>query len=110
MSTRSDSMISVDGRIPLQPAPHTVDLQRQSEGYFRLDPSLGTNLVSKKRKLRKQHLSIFAVDLVGLVGFMPLGALYPSKSGLMNKHIVKHIVHAFRDALFPSKSGLMNIS
>jgi len=21
---------------------------------------------------------------------MPLGALYPSKSGLMNKHIVKH--------------------
>ena len=22
---------------------------------------------------------------------MPLGALYPSKSGLMNKHIVKHI-------------------
>jgi len=23
---------------------------------------------------------------------MPLGALYPSKSGLMNKHIVKHIV------------------
>ena len=29
---------------------------------------------------------------MGLVGFMPLGALYPSKSGLMNKHIVKHIV------------------
>src|SRR6056300_114461 len=28
-------------------------------------------------------------------------ALYPSKSGLMNKHIVKHIVK-------PSKSGLMN--
>jgi len=27
-----------------------------------------------------------------LVGLMPLGALYPSKSGLMNKHIVKHIV------------------
>ena len=26
------------------------------------------------------------------VGLMPLGALYPSKSGLMNKHIVKHIV------------------
>ena len=32
-----------------------------------------------------------ALDLVGLVGLMPLGALYPSKSGLMNKHIVKHI-------------------
>ena len=31
-------------------------------------------------------------DLVGLVGLMPLGALCPSKSGLMNKHIVKHIV------------------
>ena len=30
-------------------------------------------------------------DLVGLVGLMPLGAQYPSKSGLMNKHIVKHI-------------------
>jgi len=30
-----------------------------------------------------------------------LGALYPSKSGLMNKHIVKHIVK-------PSQSGLMN--
>ena len=29
-------------------------------------------------------------DLVGLVVLMPLGALYPSKSGLMNKHIVKH--------------------
>ena len=29
---------------------------------------------------------------MGLVGLMPLGALYPSKSGLMNKHIVKHIV------------------
>ena len=28
---------------------------------------------------------------MGLVGLMPLGALYPSKSGLMNKHIVKHI-------------------
>ena len=28
------------------------------------------------------------------------GALCPSKSGLMNKHIVKHI--------YPSKSGLMN--
>ena len=26
---------------------------------------------------------------MGLVGLMPLGALYPSKSGLMNKHIVK---------------------
>ena len=25
------------------------------------------------------------------VGLMPLCALYPSKSGLMNKHIVKHI-------------------
>ena len=25
---------------------------------------------------------------------MPLGALYPSKSGLMNKHIVKHISNA----------------
>ena len=24
---------------------------------------------------------------------MPLGALCPSKSGLMNKHIVKHIVN-----------------
>ena len=33
-------------------------------------------------------------DLVDLVGLMPLGALYPSKSGLMNKHIVKHIVSA----------------
>ena len=32
------------------------------------------------------------IILVGLVGLMPLGALYPSKSGLMNKHIVKHIV------------------
>ena len=47
---------------------------------------------------------------VGLVGLKCLlgqyfifGALYPSKSGLMNKHIVKHI-----GALFPSKSGLMN--
>ena len=29
---------------------------------------------------------------MGLVGLMPLGALHPSKSGLMNKHIVKHIV------------------
>ena len=29
---------------------------------------------------------------MGLVGLMPLGALYPSKSGLMKKHIVKHIV------------------
>ena len=28
-------------------------------------------------------------DLVGLVGLMPLGALYLSKYGLMNKHIVK---------------------
>jgi hypothetical protein len=59
-----------------------------------------------------------------------LGALCPSKSGLMNKHIVKHIVHfeflmlglikvkcseVFRrlpagsvGALYPSKSGLMN--
>jgi len=50
---------------------------------------------------------------------MPLGALYPSQSGLMNKHIVKHIVFGFRDllglvglmplgALYPSQSGLMN--
>ena len=28
-------------------------------------------------------------ETLGLVGLMPLGALYPSKSGLMNKHIVK---------------------
>ena len=28
------------------------------------------------------------IGLMGLVGLMPLGALYPSKSGLMNKHIV----------------------
>jgi len=38
--------------------------------------------------------------------------LYLSKSGLMNKHIVKHIgscrVNAFWGALHPSKSGLMN--
>ena len=71
---------------------------------------------------------------------MPSGALYPSKSGLMNKHIMKHIVHsfispvsrypcnrkqrwlriwvsrpcgscrvnAFWGALYPSKSGPMN--
>jgi hypothetical protein len=47
-------------------------------------------------------------DLVGLVGLMPLGALYPSKSGLpvMNKHIVKHAL--FLGALCPSQSGLMN--
>jgi len=52
------------------------------------------------------------------------GALCPSKSGLMNKHIVKHIVLAGKHivkhivhlmglagsmyALCPSKSGLMN--
>ena len=41
------------------------------------------------------------------------GALCPSKSGLMNKHIVKHIVGLrvialFLGALCPSKSGLMN--
>ena len=30
----------------------------------------------------------------GLMNLMPLGALYPSKSGLVNKHhIVKHIVN-----------------
>ena len=35
-------------------------------------------------------------DLVGLVGLMAfLGAPYPSKSGLMNKHIVKHIVTCY---------------
>jgi hypothetical protein len=40
-----------------------------------------------------------------------LGALCPSKSGLMNKHIVKHIVktsHKVNDALYPSESGLIN--
>ena len=49
---------------------------------------------------------------MGLVGSMPSGALCPSKSGLMNKHIVKHTrptrVNAFLGALYPSKSGLMN--
>ena len=41
-------------------------------------------------------------------------ALCPSKSGLMNKHIVKHIGDLFwvfagsMYALYPSKSGLMN--
>jgi len=53
---------------------------------------------------------------------MPLGALYPSKSGPMNKHIVKHSLtyrETYRNsvvyigcliggALCPSKSGLMN--
>ena len=55
---------------------------------------------------------------MGLVGLMPLGALYPSKSGLMNKHIVKHtklripnknfLSSGLVGALCPSKSGLMN--
>ena len=46
--------------------------------------------------MRKKNASGFKGrknrDLLGLVGLMPLGALYPSKSGLMNKHTVKHIV------------------
>ena len=33
---------------------------------------------------------------MGLVGLMPFGVPYPSKSGLMNKHIVKHIVNITR--------------
>ena len=52
---------------------------------------------------------------MGLVGLMPLGALYPSKSGLMNKHIVKQTYRGslrgqyfIFGALCPSKSGLMN--
>jgi hypothetical protein len=65
-------------------------------------------------------------DLLGLVGLMPLGALYPSKSGQINKHTVKHIATVAKylgletfcgslrgqcfifGALCPSKSGLMN--
>jgi len=35
------------------------------------------------------------------------GALCPSKSGLMNKHIVKHIVNE-HIVNIPSKSGLLN--
>ena len=46
---------------------------------------------------------------MGLVGLMPPGALFPSKSGLMNKHIVKHIVAACQciidGVLEASKSG-----
>ena len=44
-----------------------------------------------------------ALYLVVLVGLMPLGALCPSKSGLMNKHIVKHTKDSKHN---PSKSGL----
>ena len=44
-------------------------------------------------------LRIWVSRPCGFVGLMPLGALHPSKSGLMNKHIVKHS---------PSQSGLMN--
>ena len=51
---------------------------------------------------------------MGLVGLMPLGALFPSRSGLMNKHIVKSEEWVLRGqsfivgALCPSKFGLMN--
>jgi hypothetical protein len=37
-----------------------------------------------------------------------LGALRPSKSGLMNKHIVKHVSCLVSCALYPSKSGLIH--
>ena len=35
---------------------------------------------------------------------MPLGALYPSKSGLMNKHIVKHIGVLYEASSYPFNS------
>jgi hypothetical protein len=41
-----------------------------------------------------------------LVGLMPSGALFPSKSGLIKKHTVKHTVK-FRET-YPSKSGLIH--
>jgi len=51
-------------------------------------------------------------DLLGLGGLMPSGALFPSKSGLIKKHTVKHTVedsHAniqYRE----TRSGDTNIS
>ena len=53
-------------------------------------PVTGTPLAVLCPLVEWAHTTWVIVDLVGLVGLMPLGAPYPSKSGLMNKHIVKH--------------------
>jgi hypothetical protein len=46
---------------------------------------------------RPNNVDVRLVDKLGLhFEFLVLGALYPSKSGLMNKHIVKHIVNSSR--------------
>ena len=49
-----------------------------------------------KQKLKKENFHIFAFEFLlskmASEVFWVFGALCPSKSGLMNKHIVKHIV------------------
>ena len=59
---------------------------------------------AKKYEPASVFKAYIVAESCGLMGDSLLGALCPSKSGLMNKHIVKHIV----GALYPSKSGLMN--
>jgi hypothetical protein len=51
-----------------------------------------TNEQTYRETYRSMFQGLLGLTYRGLVGLMPSGALYPSKSGLINKHTVKHTV------------------